>query len=315
MNATNAGTEEITQYLGAVREALADLPPAEREELLEDLPDHLAEVSAESGQPLTERLGPPERYAAELRAAAGVGPGAGRTPVTLAAAARRLDTVLSAVDTRLGPLVGQPRLRDFLLLLRPAWWVLRGYLLALVLGAFLDPSSPGLLPRVRGQELAGLVLVFACALGSIWVGQRSAGLSQVARRLVVGAGLLVVLFSLPVLAHVDSYAHSGAAGVGGGGPDDPYGGVSDVFPYGPDGRPLRGVTLYDQNGNPIQIGDAGRCQTSGPDAALTYAYPLCGVGYPLVTVSPDLTPSPAPSVTAAPSPVPSASRPPSPAPS
>lgn len=314
MNATNTGTgtEEIPRFLDAVREALADLPPAERDGLLEDLPDHLAEVAAETGQPLAERLGPPEQYAAELRAAAGVGPRSGGSPRSLAAAARRLGTLLSTVDSGLGPLVGQPRMRDFLVLLRPAWWVLRGYLLALVVAELLAPSSPGLLPRLH-NEFVGLILVLTSAIGSIWVGQRSAGLSRVPRRLVVAAGLLVVLFSLPVLRHIDDYAHGGGAGDGGAYPDSPYGNVSDVFPYGPDGQPLRGVTLYDQNGNPIQIGDASRCRTPGPDGELSYAYPLCGVGYPLASVPPGPAQSPDPSP--APSPDPAPSRSPSPSPS
>lgn len=45
---------EVEQYVYAVREALADLPAAEREELLEDLPDHLAEVAAEGEATLRE---------------------------------------------------------------------------------------------------------------------------------------------------------------------------------------------------------------------------------------------------------------------
>ncbi len=299
MNATNADTEEITQYLDAVREALADLPRAERDELLEDLPDHLAEVAAETGQPLSERLGSPEQYAAELRAAAGIGSGLRQASPSLTAFTRRLGTAVSAVDTRLGLLVGQPRLRDFLVQLRPGWWVLRGYLLALVLNKFLDPSSSGLMPTVHGHESAGLVLVLAFVLGSIWVGRHSAGMSRVAGRLLVVAGVLVVLFSIPVLSRVDSYAHGGADGGGGYARVDPYGNVTDLFPYGPDGRPLRGVTLYDQNGNAVQIGDAWRCRTPGPDGQATYTYPLCGVGYPLASVPPEpapsLSPSPSPS--------------------
>jgi hypothetical protein len=303
MNATNTSTEEISRYLDAVREALGDLPPAERDGLLEDLPDHLAEVAAESGQPLSERLGPPERYAAELRAAAGVGPISGGSPRSLAAAARRLGVLLSTVDARLGPLVGAPRLREFLVLLRPAWWVLRGYLLALVAAGLLDPSSLGLVPRMRGNELVGFLLVLVFVVGSIWVGRRGAGLSRVPRRLVVAAGVLVVLGSLPVLHSIDDYAHVGGAGDGGSYPVDQYGGVSDVFPYGPDGQPLRGVTLYDQNGNPIEIGDAWRCRTAGSDGEPSYAYPLCGVGYPLASVPP--TPSPTPAPSSVPSPGPS----------
>ncbi|HEY8371527.1 MAG TPA: hypothetical protein VIL00_02175 [Pseudonocardiaceae bacterium] len=67
---------DVDIYLRRVRDALADLPSAERDEVLEDVSAHLAEVAAELGDPVTmerlvERLGEPERCAAELRAAAG----------------------------------------------------------------------------------------------------------------------------------------------------------------------------------------------------------------------------------------------------
>ncbi len=63
----------------AVRAALSDLPAPARDQLLADLEDHLAEVAAESEQSLTERLGAPEAYAAELRAAYGAAPGRRRS--------------------------------------------------------------------------------------------------------------------------------------------------------------------------------------------------------------------------------------------
>ncbi|WP_425487277.1 HAAS signaling domain-containing protein, partial [Micromonospora maritima] len=67
--------QEITDYVDRVRAALADLPPSVRDELTEDLPEHLAEVAAEGDGALVDRLGPPEAYAAELRTVAGAEPG------------------------------------------------------------------------------------------------------------------------------------------------------------------------------------------------------------------------------------------------
>jgi hypothetical protein len=64
-------TTEVARYAAAVRAALADLPAAERESLVGDLEQHLAEVGAESDVPLDTRLGAPEAYAAELRVAYG----------------------------------------------------------------------------------------------------------------------------------------------------------------------------------------------------------------------------------------------------
>lgn len=63
----------VRVYLARVRSALADLPPAEVEEILEDVRPHMTEVALELGGtgvgPLIEQLGTPEAYAAELRAA------------------------------------------------------------------------------------------------------------------------------------------------------------------------------------------------------------------------------------------------------
>src|SRR5947208_9576558 len=64
---------DVASYASAVRAALAPLPEAQRESLLEDLENHLAEVAGESDVPLEARLGRPEDYAAELRSAYGAG--------------------------------------------------------------------------------------------------------------------------------------------------------------------------------------------------------------------------------------------------
>jgi hypothetical protein len=250
-------------------------------------------VAAESEQPLTERLGPPERYAAELRAAAGLAPRTGAVPASMARTVRRLGGYLSIVDSRLGPLVGHPRLRDFLVLLRPGWWVLRGYLLAVVLAAPLDQG--GLLPQVKGSGLLGLILVLALVLASIWLGRRSAALSIMRQRLIALAGGLVAVLGLVTLSDVDAYARQGhMSGVY----ENPYSNITDVFPYGPDGKPLTGITLYDQDGNPILLGNPERCHGYG---SYRVAYPHCGPTFPLPSIPPvsatttPETPGPAPS--------------------
>jgi len=71
---TQHETDAVARYAAAVRVAVADLGPEERAQLLGDLEAHLEEVAAEGGGSLAERLGPPEAYAAELRAAYGAAP-------------------------------------------------------------------------------------------------------------------------------------------------------------------------------------------------------------------------------------------------
>ncbi|MFC0111458.1 DUF1700 domain-containing protein [Kibdelosporangium aridum] len=69
----------VRVYLARVRTSLADLPASEVEEILEDVRPHLAELESELGpgarvEAMIERLGTPESYAAELRAAGGYPP-------------------------------------------------------------------------------------------------------------------------------------------------------------------------------------------------------------------------------------------------
>ena len=67
-----------TSYAHAVRAALDDLPAATVAELVDGLEEHLAEVG-DDNTTLAELLGPPDRYAAELRATAGLPPRPART--------------------------------------------------------------------------------------------------------------------------------------------------------------------------------------------------------------------------------------------
>jgi uncharacterized membrane protein len=110
-------------YLTDVGAALGDLAPAERDELLDEVHEHLAAIVAEVGHDfdraaLVARLGPPSRYAAELRAAAGLEP-----------VPQRLESSESIWQAALrAPLVAATW--AYVRRLEPAWWALRGYLIA-----------------------------------------------------------------------------------------------------------------------------------------------------------------------------------------
>ncbi|GLZ42980.1 hypothetical protein [Actinokineospora sp. NBRC 105648] len=74
---TETGTRpELVDYLARVRAALADLPGDELAEVMEDVEPHVIEVfdEAGTGEEVVRRLGTPEAYAAELRAAGGYPP-------------------------------------------------------------------------------------------------------------------------------------------------------------------------------------------------------------------------------------------------
>ncbi len=280
------GTTEVSRYYDQVVAALAGLAPAARQDLIEDLPDHLAEVaaevSAEGAGSLRERLGAPEVYAQELLAAAGVEaigqPGAGALSAGLAQGLRRARALAERVDLQGGRLVGYPRLIDLVRAIRPGWWVLRGWLAAQFLSGAHDRQSwSGFIPDLGGNRMLGLVLTLAMIAGSVALGRRSLRWSAWAGRAMAAASVLIALWGAGVLA-----ANVGGTAYAYSGPDDgysPYAEVSDVYAYDRDGRLVEGARLFDQNGNPLQLG-SGYCANGlpAPGADLTrgsWSYPLC----------------------------------------
>ncbi|SCL19291.1 Uncharacterized membrane protein [Micromonospora rhizosphaerae] len=292
--------QEIADYVDRVRAALADLPPAVRDELTEDLPEHLAEVAAEADGSLVDRLGEPEAYAAELRAAAGADAPAGNR--RLAAARVRLGARLRALDTRLGPLLGYASTTDFLRLLRPAWWVLRGWLAALLVSAALGEPS-GLLPRLGDSAVAGLFLLVGGVLASIWLGHRSERLRGWPRRLLRLGTAALVLFSFAMLVNVDQHASSEDFGYQEVSVGNPYDRVEDVFVYDSEGRLVENAQLFDQNGVPIRLGYpvCADPRQSSAYRSVRQGYPYCPELAPFQPRPPASTPAP-PGVTASGSP-------------
>ena len=305
-----AGTDEITAYVEGVRAALSGLPESTRDELLEDLPEHLAEVAADGIGTLHERLGPPSVYAAELLASAGyVGGFPDPPPSTdrfgdLAATVRsRLDLI----DVRTGPAFGSERASTFLVQLRPAWWVLRGYLVAMVLAMMFDTGSQplGLLPRIGGSELLALVLLGGCVWASIWFGRRAPRLAKGPRVLVRLGTIGLVLVALAGFASADGssrdsfYTETSYS--------DPYSHVQDVFVYDSQGRLIEGARLFDQDGQPIRLGSPycydPNQEFSDAREVTEMTYPYCTENAPFNLPGPTEEAVPAPS-----EPVPSPSK-------
>ena len=290
---------DVDGYLARVRAALDDLPPAAREELLEDLSEHLAEIAAEDEESLEARLGAPEAYAAELRAAAGLSGSAPRRPLFSTARAR-----LQVLDTKIGPLVGYERTSDFLRLLRPGWWVLRGYLAGLVaVLLFNGGSAPGLIPRLGGSMVLALVVILACVVGSIWLGRVTVRLGVWPRRVIAVGTVGLVLYGFVAFVNADSTIRSDPYRVEYV-DSSPWGDSVDLYVYDEDGRLLRNVRVYNQNGRPIEVGNAVICQTGFNPGRLSNAYPRCPQFAPFGTGPDPIAPS-SPGPSTAPSPGPS----------
>jgi hypothetical protein len=257
---------DVARYATAVRAAFADLPAPERELLLEDLEDHLAEVAAEGDGPLAARLGAPEAYAAELRASAGLpapgAAGAGRTRPRLreSRVAHRLRRSWRAAMAHPagGAIVG------FLPELRPAWWVLRGYLAVQALAVAGSPlfSGGGLrfpLPAPFGSELLGLLAIAVAVVASVrWgrsgpggTGRRALTLAGNAALALAGVVLLVQLGADEAAGDYyrpdEVFAYAGpVSGLRADGEE-----ISNIFAFDADGKPLRDVYLVDQDGDPV----------------------------------------------------------------
>ncbi|GIH71897.1 HAAS signaling domain-containing protein [Sphaerimonospora thailandensis] len=269
-------------YADAVREALADLPAKDREALLEDLDDHLAEVAAEHGLPLEERLGSPEAYAAELRAAYG-GRARDESPSIARRVGRRVTAKASGVHGRMLRLPPYRQAAAFAPELRPAWWVLRGY--AIAIGVLAQFPTPGYLP----DDLAEWVFTLAVIWASVWLGRstRTAAAPTWGRLLLLGGNALAVFLVLIALADArrPSYVaiDSGPRPAGNVWVENTAtfgdGDVYNIFPYAEDGTPLRNVRLYDQDGRPIttldpEMYDQRLAIPCGGEPPIRNAYPL-----------------------------------------
>jgi hypothetical protein len=289
--------DEITTYVEAVRAALAGLPDATRDELLEDLPEHLAEVQAEGTGTLSERLGAPEAYAAELRATAGYVGGFPDPPPTSEWVSPRevwdnIQRVLGRADVRVGPVIGYERASDFLILLRPGWWVLRGYLFAMAVVYLLDRGNGrGLLPRLGGSTLLSLLLLGGCLIVSILIGKR-AGSWPIGPRYALAAGTVVlVLFAFSGFVTADREVRTGGySNVSTSYDSNPYSNVQDVYVYDSQGHLVEGARLFDQDGSPIQLGQGfpATCedpQTGESAPSRSLGYPYCPQNAPFTARS------------------------------
>ena len=254
--AVTPATPQAHDYLAAVERQLDDLPAEERTALLEDLALHLQALAAEDDdRPLPVRLGDPVAYAADLRSAAGLPARAGGGAGAAAGLRQRWARMAATPAVR--------EVRRLLGELRPAWWVLRGYLLVLVpCVARADGFDDFPVPAPLGIPLLGVVLVGAAVAASVALGRRT--LPGPLNLLVAVAGVVLAYLSLAIFASASDRHQDGASpmryepgyeqAMGEYPLISRYGPVTDVLPYAADGTPLEGVLLYDQDGRPLQVG-------------------------------------------------------------
>src|SRR5437764_731899 len=310
--ASNDQADDVATYAASVRAALSNLPTDQAEVLLEDLEDHLREVAAEAEGPLAERLGPPEQYAQELRSAYGAAHAGGRRQ---AAALHDLRRAVGWVTAS----AWYRQVRAFLPELRPAWWVLRAYLLVLVITVAFSPSY-NIRPIPNPFSSRGLLEIIAMAIAIVVLvrlGRRNRPLAKSGRMLAVAANVLIALIAVPALASMGTFHPFTMVESGGSGQTiqgqqlyTPSGVVTNIYPYSRDGKPLTDVLLYDQDGRALTLDSkTGDATTDFPvrdnSQQITNAYPLHQrhlSGDPVAAPRVALPPWPAQSPTVSPTP-------------
>jgi len=292
---------EVTAFVDEVRRVLADLDEETRDELTGGLEADLADQVAD-GAP----LGDPAAYAAELRSAAGL-PERQRRFATLRHPGS-VEAVLDASGARWRAFAAKPAVKpawDVVAALRPAWWVLRAWVLVLAVDRVTGPwEAEGVVPSLGHPVVT--VPVLACAVvlstlvgtGRLWPG--SGPDRRLLARLVLLVGNVAALVAVVAWTVDPGYSRLDQArdtSYSDGYRDgqrvlmrDPSLHVGDqqvrnIFAYDADGDPLPRVQLFDQDGHPIEIGPrasaegrgAGRtvgCPSYNGDVAVYNVFPL-----------------------------------------
>ena len=283
-------TPEVRLFVRAVRERLEDLTEEEREELVGGLDADINDLVEERG---LDALPAPGDYARELRAAAGFDPemrpvrtrrgGAAWVTGTLDAAHARWDALVS-------DLPGDPW--GLVQVLRPAWWILRAWVALQMVDLLWGGGSINLglsvIPSLLGW---GWVLFAVASLvsiqvgrGKVWPGRPRGG--AVGRLLLLAVNLLaacclpVTFSSVATPASLTPYLNDGSDQTYDQGYADARRAhdragmyvdghwVSNIYPYDAAGRPLVGVQLFDQTGQPVTVEPQTECVYTAAEVAV-----------------------------------------------
>lgn len=242
---TSTVAPEIIAFARGVREALADLPADEVDDLTEGLEADLAESLAED---LRRTLPDPVAYAAELRLAAGL---PGRPPAR-GALAGLADTWRGARTGVTEAIDRNPALAwvaDFVRVLRPAWWIVRAWLATWLVAAFFGTRN--------GYWFAGgwWIVLGAFVVISVQWGRGRWGFPGLPVMIGLGNAFALVML-LPALdaaqawngetVYVDGQDPYTAQGLSMDGQP-----LENVYVYDAAGNKLSGVQLFDVDGKPL----------------------------------------------------------------
>lgn len=286
---TETTTPEVHAFVTRVRELLHDLTVEERRELTDGLEADLLDQVSDAGP---DTLLDPDDYARELRLAAGFAataspvPGSTRGPGVRARLTALLDAAGDRWERAVSGLPGRPW--EFLVSLRPAWWVVRAWVAVELVDLVWDRGGlwPGLslVPSLAGWGLPLLVVAILLSVllgrGVLWPSPRHGVLARV---VLLALNVLAVLVLPAVLSSLVSADDVRAQDSSGSYQEGYRNGIeqmtkagmyvdgrwiTNIFPYDAQGRPLVGVQLFDQTGKPVTIGVQAnyRRQSDGNEA-------------------------------------------------
>jgi hypothetical protein len=222
---------EKATYLARVAEGLHDLADEEREEMLQDLEAHLAELEDEE---IDRVLGTPEEFVEEFRISAGLD----SPPAT--AAPGRVQRWRAALDQRsvwLSDLIDWPAIR-------PTWVWIRGWLVVCAWSLLIEYEGferfP--IPSIGMSASVGLAIVILATWLSLWLDKEHRGPRAIGSVVfsVVGAFALLGLLLNPMPTY-SQLAHD-------------LGQVTYVEQLtAPDGNAISNVYAFDMDGNPVEV--------------------------------------------------------------
>ncbi len=223
------------RYLDQVQEQLSDLPPEEREEIVQDLEAHLSELADSE---IEAELGNPLAFASEFRSSAGLNDPA-RRPVW--DALPRIWGRVEGSGRQLAQITHWPKVR-------PAWVWVRGWLVisAWALLYYNEPFIRFPIPSIGFSSLTGLVVVIAATTLSFWLDSGSGGgwrrVASTGFSFIAGWAIVGTLFN-PV--YREEPLDPSIEGL-----QSEVGPVTNIYAYDLAGRPVT-VLLYDQDGNAL----------------------------------------------------------------
>lgn len=266
MNDTDVSIDEkIRSFAASVRGHLDDLPEDELDDILGGLAADLAEQAADNEGVL--ELGDPAEYAEELRSAAGLPPrgeAVKRAPLRARVREWRTGVANSIRRHPFGAWV-----LDFLVTLRPVWWVLRGfgmYVVLVILSGmgplafffFTPDTTPLPSSPISWLLLLGLVIVSVQWGRDRWLPKNR--LLHVRTVMSVIAVIVLPLATASVLNPRVEYVDTGGYVPQGLLLDGVQ--INNIFAYDAEGNPIERVQLFTGKGTPINLLGSGYEESS-----------------------------------------------------